>query len=47
MCNVIEFRNLYSEFELGHNAAEATKNICWSQYSNQMVQEISFRLQRP
>ena len=41
------------KFELGHNTTELMKNICclerwrhsWSQYNNQMVQEISFWLQ--
>ena len=43
------------EFELTHYAMEATKNICcvkserwkdnWLQYSNQIVQKMSLRLQ--
>ena len=39
------------EFELGHIAMEATKNVCCAKsegaidYSNEMVQEISFKLQ--
>ena len=40
---------MLKEFELDHNAEEACKNIwsrhSWSQYSNQIVQEISPELQ--
>ena len=41
------------EFKLGINAAEATKTICCAEcdgavdYSNQVVQEISFGLEIP
>ena len=43
------------DFELANNVAEETKNISyvkgewqsWSQYSNQIVEEISLLLQQP
>ena len=49
-CSLIKNLMLY-KFESGYNATEATKNMSkkwrhsWSQYSNQMVQEILLRLQ--
>ena len=55
ICNVVWLGKSCLEFKVGHNYEEATKNICcakrwrrsWSQYSDQMVQEILLRLQGP
>ena len=53
MCNVIHFETY--DFELSPNIAEATESICcaksegcsWSQWSNQMFEESSPKLQEP
>ena len=36
---------MFYQFELSHNVTEATKEHSLSQYSNQMIQGISFVLQ--
>ena len=62
MCNLKAAQNIQSiliqelvlnEFKQGHNATEATRNICFAKgestvgHSNQRVQEILLRLQKP
>ena len=42
---------MFYKFKLSHNAMEASKSICyakgWSYYNNQMVHEVSLKLQKP